>query len=155
MSITETVAPERSWLRLAPRLAVGLAAAAVTALIIGIPTDLIDTDWFTRMTPILWWNYPAWLTSAALTGAIAATYVNADASVARHENKTLMSTFLSVFAVGCPICNKLVVLVLGMTGALTYFAPLQPYLAAASIMLLVYALRSRIKGIRACAMPRN
>lgn len=43
---------------------------------------------------------------------------------------------LSYFAIGCPVCNKLVVLALGSSGAISWFAPLQPLLAVASVGLL-------------------
>jgi hypothetical protein len=49
---------------------------------------------------------------------------------------------LSVLAIGCPVCNKLVVLALGVGGALTYFAPVQPILGFLSVGLLAYALRA-------------
>ncbi len=57
---------------------------------------------------------------------------------------------LSLFAVGCPVCNKIVLLALGASGALTWFAPLQPLLALASIAALGWALRTRWAGARAC-----
>ena len=50
---------------------------------------------------------------------------------------------MSFFAAGCPVCNKLVVLAIGTTGAVDYFRPLQPMLGAASIVLLAIALRAR------------
>ncbi len=49
---------------------------------------------------------------------------------------------LSVLAIGCPVCNKLVVLALGAGGALTHFAPVQPILGFLSLGLLAYALRA-------------
>jgi len=42
----------------------------------------------------------------------------------------------SFFSVGCPVCNKLVVLLLGIGGAMTFFNPLLPFLGMASIVLL-------------------
>ena len=46
-----------------------------------------------------------------------------------------MGSMLSLFAVGCPICNKLVVMAVGVSGALNWFAPLQPLLAGGSLVL--------------------
>ncbi len=57
---------------------------------------------------------------------------------------------LSFFAVGCPICNKVVVIALGTTGALTWFAPVQPYLGVVGLVLLAGALRVRLRGEVAC-----
>jgi hypothetical protein len=136
------------------RVVMGALAAVVIALLIGIPTGILETPWYTRMTPVLWWNYPVWLLSSVLSGALAATYVR-DASVpvlATEGGKTLTGTMLSLFAVGCPICNKLVVLALGVSGALSWFAPIQPLLAIASLGLLVYALGARRRTAADCRL---
>lgn len=136
------------------RVVVGVAAGLVVALIIGVPTGIIETSWYTRMTPVLWWNYPVWVLSSVLSGALAATYVR-DSSVPvppTEGGKTLTGTMLSLFAVGCPICNKLVVLALGVSGALTWFAPIQPFLAVASLGLLAYALWARRRTAAACRL---
>lgn len=54
---------------------IGILAAIAVGLAIGIPTAITETPWYTRMTPVLWWNYPAWVLSSMLTGALAATYI--------------------------------------------------------------------------------
>ena len=61
-----------------------------------------------------------------------------------------MAGLLSFFAVGCPVCNKLVVAALGTTGAVEVFAPVQPLLAVASVALLAVALRRRLATRSAC-----
>lgn len=60
---------------------------------------------------------------------------------------------VSAFAVGCPVCNKIVVLALGASGALTYFAPAQPLLALASLAMLAHALRRRLRVDVMCPIP--
>ena len=57
---------------------------------------------------------------------------------------------VTFFAVGCPVCNKLVLLALGASGAVTWFAPLQPILAVASVVVMAIALRLRLRGERSC-----
>lgn len=140
---------------LARRVAVGGIAAVVTALAIGISTGIIQTSWYHRMTPVLWWNYPVWAISAILTGALVATYVRDPALPvpATQSGKTFLGSMLSLFAVGCPICNKLVVMAIGVTGALNWFAPIQPVLAVGSLGLLVYALWARRRTAIACRLP--
>lgn len=138
----------RQWL-------VALLGTVVTALVIGAPTAIVDTPFFTRMTPVLWWNYPIWVTSAVLTGLILATYVAPGKTAAQPTGgkRTVAGGLLSLLAVGCPVCNKLVVLALGVSGAFSYFAPIQPLLAVASVALLGYALRRRLQTLAACPMP--
>jgi hypothetical protein len=48
--------------------------------------------------------------------------------------------------VGCPVCNKLVVVLLGSSGALTYFAPVQPLLGLLAVTLSATALAVRLRG---------
>ena len=46
-----------------------------------------------------------------------------------------------------PICNKPVVLLLGTSGALTFFAPIQLYIGIASVLLLGWTLLLRAKAL--------
>ena len=104
---------------------------------------------------MLWWNYPVWALSSVMTGALVATYVR-DSAVAvptTQEGKTILGGTLSLLAVGCPICNKLIVMAIGVSGALTFFAPLQPVLAAGSLGLLAYALWARRRAQINCRIP--
>ena len=39
------------------------------------------------------------------------------------------------FAVGCPVCNKIALVAFGYSGAITYFAPIQPFLALGAMVL--------------------
>ena len=133
--------------------AVAASVAVVWAVLSGTPTDIVDTPLFIRMTPVVWWDYPFWVASAVLVGLLAATYiptVGVERLDGTQGEKLLGRGLLSVFAVGCPVCNKLVVLTLGAGGALTYFAPLQPILGFLSVGLLLYAPRARLAGAEAC-----
>jgi hypothetical protein len=48
-------------------------------------------------------------------------------------------------AIGCPVCNKIALVALGTSGALTIWAPLQPLIGAASLALLAGALAWRLR----------
>lgn len=142
--------PARRWV-------VAAAVTVIAAVVIGVPTGVVPTPLYTRMTPVLWWNYPVWLVSSVLEGLLVATYVRigpADVAAGRAERprtaRALGAGLLSAFAVGCPICNKLVVLAIGVTGALSYFAPVQPLLAVASVALLTHALIRRLRTANVC-----
>lgn len=135
----------RGWM-----MAAGAAAAAL--VLIGVPADLIDTPWFVRMIPADPQDYAIWAGSAVLAGLIAGTF--ALPAPEGDQGKTLSGGALSYLAVGCPICNKLVILLLGTSGALTFFAPVQLYLGLASLGLLAWSLRLRARTVvGACAVP--
>jgi hypothetical protein len=137
------------------RWIVAFVAAAVVALATGVPTDLVPTDLYRRMTPVTWWNYPIWALTAVLAGLVVATYVrDGDAAPVRGDGgRGLLGGLASFFAVGCAICNKLVVAMLGVGGALSYFAPIQPVLGILGIALLVATLVLRLRRLAACTPP--
>lgn len=136
---------------------VALASAVLSALLIGLPTALVPNPLFAREIPPEWWSYPVLVASALLTGLLLATYVRTGAErTPRSERVSRLGSagaLLSFLAVGCPVCNKLVLLALGTSGALTVWAPLQPALAVASLVLLAVATVRRLAGEVACPAP--
>ena len=136
------------------RWAAAMLGAGITAVLIGVPTGIIRTPFYHRMTPVLWWNYPVWAVTALLSGLIFATYVRTGATRDSRQRATSVSGgMLSLFAVGCPICNKIVVALVGVTGALNLWAPFQPLLGVISLALLGWALHRRLAGERSCPVP--
>jgi hypothetical protein len=104
--------------------------------------------------------------SSVLAGLLTATYVAAPGTAPadrqageeggeldRSARSGYLGGFLTFFAVGCPVCNKLVLLALGTSGALTWFEPVQPVLSLAAIGVLAWALRTRLRGEVSCAVP--
>ena len=123
----------------------------------GVPTGVVPSSLYRRMTPVTWWDYPIWALSALLLGLLAATYVRVGRWTPGQDGagRTLGGGVLSAFAIGCPICNKLVVFALGVSGALTYFAPIQPALGVAGFALAVVGLMLRLRALAApCPVPR-
>lgn len=138
-----------------------LAAVGFTvafALLIGLPTVIIPNPVFGREIAVLAWNYPVWIASSMLAGMLAATYVRphrdtppiGDLESSKQSKFGIFGTVLAWFAVGCPVCNKLALLALGYSGALTWFAPFQPVLAVAAILLTGGALIFRLRGQTSC-----
>lgn len=135
------------------RWLVAAAVAAATVVIVGVPTVLIPNPWFGRDVPVTWWAWPSLIATAVLAGLLTATYVRsplAPAGKDRQGKAGVVGSVISFFAVGCPVCNKLVLLALGTSGALTYFQPIQPLLAVASLGLLAWALVVRVTRENAC-----
>ena len=148
--------PARRWLAAA-------VAAAATYLVVAVPTDLIDTPFFSREVPPTWWSFPVLGVTAVLTGLLLATYVSrepaADDETAGEGSDSngrfgAAGTIVTFFAVGCPVCNKVVLLALGTSGAMQYFEPIQPLLAALSVALLLWAFVKRATSEDRCPVPR-
>ncbi len=126
------------------------------ALAVGIPTDVIPNPVFGRPVEVTWWSYPSLVITAILGGLLIATYVREPHATADELDRPArtggIGGMLSFFAVGCPTCNKLVVVALGSSGALDWFAPMQPILAVLSIGLLGWALRARLRSATVCSI---
>ena len=112
------------------------------------------------MTPTEPSNVAVWLISAPLIGLVAATYLapvrDLHPAVAVAPTRVSLASVGAFLAIGCPVCNKVVVALLGVSGALSVFAPLQPIIGAASIALLAgslaWRLRDRALGCTRCAI---
>ncbi|HLN75652.1 MAG TPA: hypothetical protein VK204_01330 [Nocardioidaceae bacterium] len=143
--------PLRRWL-------VAVASAVLYALVLAVPTDLIDTPLFSRQIPPTSWAWPALALSSALAGLLTATYVATPLAPEQDKNPGrggYVGGLLTFFAVGCPVCNKLVLLALGTSGAIAWFEPVQPLLQVAAVVVLAWALGARVRGERFCAVrPR-
>lgn len=124
--------------------AAGVGAAG--AVIVAVPSDLLDTAWFTRMTPV-----PGWALSVAAAGVILAAVaagLGARSGSARHEPagagwSPWAGLGALALAVGCPVCNKVVVLLLGASGALEWWSPLQALVGGVAVLLLGLAVAVR------------
>jgi hypothetical protein len=141
-------------MRLRTALVAALSAAA-TALVIGIPTDVVPNPWFGRVIGVRPADVAVLVALSLLTGALAATYTVAGRSGDAPPRTGIGSGVLAWFAVGCPVCNKLVVGLLGVSGATDWFAPAQPILGALAVVLATAALVVRVRAIRrgACPLP--
>ncbi len=136
---------------------------------------------FGRQIPPEPFAIAVWLLSAPLMGLIGATYT-APRRAAASAATTVLATplvpagsaagadpvarqrvgrlgtaagFGAFLAIGCPVCNKVALVLLGASGALTIWAPLQPLLGAASLALLAATAAWRFRLRRdggACAL---
>ncbi len=129
------------------------AGAAVVWLAIGIPTGLVSTPWYTRMTPPTWWSYPVWIATGAISGLLVASYVRQPGTSPTPRRTGALANIGSLLAIGCPVCNKLVVAAVGVSGALSVWAPLQPVIAVASLVALSWALWRRMTSSNYCPLP--
>lgn len=140
--------PGRRWLS-------ALLGALGTVAVVALSTAMIPNPVFGRSVPTTWWAWPVLLVTGILAGLLGATYVRGATTPEPASRTGFVGGILSYLAVGCPVCNKLALLALGYTGALQWFAPVQPVLAAAGVALLGFALRRRLQGEQACPVRQR
>ncbi|MDN5723791.1 MAG: hypothetical protein L0H20_12475 [Corynebacterium sp.] len=144
--------------------AVAAGVAVGFGVLLGLATVLIPNSLFARDIPPVWWNYPVWIATSVFSGLLFGTYVRDgaepqevdsgdDAEAKRSSHAGMAGAFLAWFAVGCPVCNKFALLALGYSGAITWFAPVQPFLAVIALVLTGIALVVRLRGRVVCALP--
>ncbi|MCX6432228.1 MAG: hypothetical protein NTX29_05390 [Actinobacteria bacterium] len=150
-----TCASMLTWSRL--RWLVAVLGGLMIAVLVALPTAVIPNPVFGRSVAVTWWSYPVVVVTAILGGLLIATYVRSGETPGTTTDEVdgatklgMAGTLVTFFAVGCPVCNKLVLLALGASGAVTWFAPFQPFLALASIALMVVALRIRLRNETSC-----
>jgi hypothetical protein len=122
---------------------------------------MIANPVFGREVPTTAWAWPALLVTSLLSGLLVGTYVRDGvpagddhaAEGSREGRAGVLGGLLTFLAVGCPVCNKLALLALGYTGAIQWFAPVQPWLAVGAVGLLGWALVRRLGSQEACAVP--
>lgn len=148
----------------ARRWRVAVLGGIATAILVALPTAVIPNPVFGRAVEVTWWSYPIVVLTGFLGGLLLATYVKEPGQggladppgqpddEAKASKLGIAGAFIAFFAVGCPVCNKLVLLALGASGAMTWFAPVQPLLAVASVVLMAVALRMRLKNQVSCSL---
>ncbi|MGI9116042.1 MAG: hypothetical protein ACR2JV_00190 [Gaiellales bacterium] len=128
------------------RVGVAVGVAVFTLLLIAVPTDLIPTPLFTRQVEPPAWAWPVAILTAVLAGVLIA--LPRPTSCRPATRTGIVGGGLAYLAVGCPTCNHIAVLALGTTGALTWFAPLQPYLGLVALAVLAGAIAHRLWLLR-------
>lgn len=132
-----------------PHVGIAVAAAVVTFLVIGLPTDIVPNPLFGREVPVRPWEPWVLGATSVLTGLWFGLQRGVTSSGGGQDSRVpaVGAAGLTFFAVACPVCNKLVLLALGTSGALGVFEPLQPWLAAISLLAMLgsvlYAARRR------------
>lgn len=145
--------------------------SVASLLAFGLVAAIIPNPVFARQIPVEPFAIAVWLLSAPLMGLIGATYTVAPAAtpslaaplttapslLSYEPRSTTLGTIAGVgafLAIGCPVCNKIALLLLGTSGALTVFAPLQPVIGAASLVLLAATLvwRMRMRALGAACV---
>ncbi len=143
------------------RWAVAALASVGSVVLLGVPTAMVPNPVFARPIEAPAWTYPSLMVTALLAGLLLASYVRPrrdggaglDEASTEEARSFTLGGLLALFAIGCPTCNKLVIIALGTSGAITWFEPVQPVLSLAGIAVLVWALRRRLAGEVACAVP--
>ncbi len=118
---------------------IGSIAAFSVFVAFGIITVLIPNDIFIRMTPVYFYDYIFLVMTSILSGAYIGLWYYTKKTQTKCNYAATGGAVGGFFSFGCAICNKLLIFLLGVTGVVAYFMPIQPILGVASVTLLAYA----------------
>lgn len=133
------------------------AWSVISLLAFGLATAIIPNPIFGREIPPEPFAIVTWIASAPLMGLVMATYTAAPPAVpvqtleepgSAPRDGTFfggLAGFGAFLAIGCPVCNKVALLLLGTGGAMTVWAPIQPIVGGVSLALLAGTLAWRLR----------
>lgn len=131
----------------------GIPIALIAGLLIAVPSALLDTPIFGRPIAPRPIDYVVLTVTAGLIGLILAIRPQTSEQSDRQERRTLWSGFASFLAVGCPVCNQAVVALVGTSGALSWWAPIQPMVGVGAVAALIWTLRHRVQTYQLTSCP--
>ncbi len=116
---------------------IGLCSAIGLFFLFGIVTAVIPNSFFIRMTPVAWLEYVSLVMTSLLLGTyIGLSYYEKRIKAVKCDVTATFGGIFGFLTFGCSICNKILILLLGVTGVLKYFEPIRPFFGIISIVLL-------------------
>lgn len=131
-----------------PSLRIGAYWTAGYLVFSGVLTVLVPNALFIRMTPIVWVDYILWPLSAILIGGFM-TLRHAMRQCGAACTTTAGAGGLAAFlGFSCPVCNKVLLLLLGTGGVLTFIEPYRTWIGLGGVALLMtaFAVMARAYG---------
>ena len=113
-------------------------------VVFGVVTVLIPNKFFARMATVTTLDYIFLIVISLLLG----TYISFYQYQKTHRSKNfgVAATSGGVFGFlgfGCSVCNKILILLLGVAGVLTYVEPYRPLIGSTGVLLLGYAVYTK------------
>jgi hypothetical protein len=124
---------------------IGIVSSIGFFFLFSIPTALFPNNFFIRMIPSTTLDYVFLIFSSILLGAYVGVHLYKKKNTKACNRVTTAGGIGGFLAFGCPICNKLFVLLFGATALMTYLEPYRPILGFVSTGLMGGALWWRIK----------
>jgi len=136
-------------------LALAVGASLATAVGLGVPADVVPTPWFERKVPTRTSEVVVLVALTLVAGATAATYARPTPTAPPMTRTGASAAIAGWFGVTCPVCNPIVVAMLGTSGAAGWFSRWQPALGAVAVALASAGLALRLRTIRrgSCSVP--
>lgn len=132
---------------------IGLLAFGILVLLFGIPTALLPNPWFRRMIPARAADYVFLLLNSALLAGYIALHLYEKHELRKGADALAASGgLLNILAVGCPVCNALLVALFGTSAIMAYIEPARVWIGVATSLLVGVAVYLKIKKVKSCKL---
>lgn len=129
----------------------GISVGSIAFVLFGTVTVLIKNPFFIRMSPVHWYDYIFLVVTSILAWAYAGLWhynkTNQNAINNKCNYAATGGTIGGFFSFGCAICNKLLIWILGLSGVIAYFMPIQHILGVISSIISGYAVYMQSKTL--------
>ena len=115
-----------------------LIITSATFLLLGTITALLNNSFFIRMTEVNGWDYII----LSFESLLIVLFFGIRAPHCATK-KAGIGGVLGFVGFGCPVCNKILLLLFGSSFLLSYFEPVRHYAGALGLLLFSYALIQR------------
>ncbi len=130
-------------------LLIGLLSTIVTFLLLGIPTDTIPNQFYTRMVPSTGLDLFFLVAVSFMLGTYTGLFFYLrDKKRKPGKGAAYVGTAGGFLAISCPICIKFLVLIFGAVALMAYLEPLRPYIGFLSMGLMGFGIYREISIIR-------
>lgn len=123
-----------------------LIASSIFLVSFSLITALFPNNWFMRMTPTNNLDY----VFLVLTSILLGTYVSLSLTEKKQKKQSNAAVYGGgvggFLGFGCALCNKLLLLIFGAAGVLTYVEPYRPLIGTMGVGLMGYAVYTKSKA---------
>lgn len=128
----------------------GISSTILIILAMGIPTALVPNPFFHRMIDVTILDYVFLFGTSMLLGLFVSISLYKRSTKGKENYLAAGGGILGVFAFACPLCNVLLVSVLGASLVSSFFVPFGTWLGVLGIAILSFAVlqKFRCKGCK-------
>ena len=121
-------------------------AGGIFLVIFSLITALFPNNWFIRMTPANSLDYVFLVLTSLLLGAYVSLSLTEKKRTKQNNAAAYGGGVGGFLGFGCALCNKLLLLIFGAVGVLTYVEPYRPLLGTIGVGLMGYAVYTKNKA---------
>ena len=120
-------------------------ASSIFLVSFSLIAALLPNNWFIRMTPANDLDYVFLVLTSLLLGAYVSLSLTEKKRTKQNNAAAYGGGVGGFLGFGCALCNKLLLLIFGAVGVLTYVEPYRPLIGTIGVGLMSYAVYTKLR----------